>query len=579
MRLLDALELLKRPAPDKAQPLRVYLACSFTPLHLQTFLTAHLRSLLPDRRVNIKIGLYGDLAGNLGGLAPSDSDVLAVVLEWPDLDLRLGVRNLGGWRAEDLPDIMETADQRLSQLGRSLKILSSSLPVVICMPTLPLPPLFFPRTQQGAMHELQLRNALTSFALAISREPGVRIVNPQSLDGHSLAGDRFDLRSEVTTGFPYTMAHASSVAELLAVLIHNPAPKKGLITDLDDTLWAGILGEVGVEGLTWSLDQHAHLHGLYQQFLASLASAGVLLGVASKNDPALVEKAFARTDLLLSREDIFPFEVHWNRKSGSVQRILETWNIGSDAVVFIDDSPMEVAEVKAVFPDMECVVFPQSDYPAFWKMLGRLRDLFGKSVVSTEDEFRLRSIRDAGVLRELSADAPRSLDEFLSLAEAKIRFTFGKSPMDPRALELINKTNQFNLNGARFNEAAWMSHLKDPAKFLLVVNYEDKFGPLGKIAVITGKADRRRLSVDAWVMSCRAFSRRIEHQCLKYLFKKFAAEEIVFDFRETPRNGPLQEFLAQWFNGPLSGNIPISGAAFSAKAPSLYHRVEEEVLG
>jgi FkbH-like protein len=151
--------------------------------------------------------------------------------------------------------------------------------------------------------------------------------------------------------------------------------------------------------------------------------------------------------------------------------------------------------------------------------------------------------------------------------------------MDPRALELINKTNQFNLNGARFNESAWISHLQDPAAFLVVVDYEDKFGPLGKIAVITGKADNRKLFVDAWVMSCRAFSRRIEHQCLKYLFEKFAAEEIVFDFRETPRNGPLQEFFRPWSNGPLSGDIHISGAAFSAKAPSLYHLVEEEVLG
>ncbi|MBE3043746.1 HAD family hydrolase, partial [Candidatus Bathyarchaeota archaeon] len=333
MKLLDALELLKRPASEEAQLLRVYLACSFTPLHLQTFLAAHLRSLLPDRRVDINIGLYGDLSRSLENLKLSDFDIIAVVMEWPDLDLRLGMRNLGGWRATDLPDIVETADRRLAQLGRTLKLLSSSLPVVICLPTLPLPPLFCTPTQQGATHELQLRNALTSFALAVSREPGVRIASAQYLDGLSPARERFDFRSEVMTGFPYTMAHASTVAELLAVLIYNPAPKKGLITDLDDTLWAGILGEVGVEGLAWSLDQHAHLHGLYQRFLASLASAGVLLGVASKNDPVLVENAFSRKDLLLSKEDIFPFEAHWNRKSGSVQRILETWNIGSDTVV------------------------------------------------------------------------------------------------------------------------------------------------------------------------------------------------------------------------------------------------------
>jgi FkbH-like protein len=91
------------------------------------------------------------------------------------------------------------------------------------------------------------------------------------------------------------------------------------------------------------------MHGLYQQFAASLASAGVLIGVASKNDPVMVEQAFDRSDLHITRGDIFPFEINWSRKSESVQRILDTWNINPDSVVFIDDSPMEVAEVKTVF--------------------------------------------------------------------------------------------------------------------------------------------------------------------------------------------------------------------------------------
>jgi FkbH-like protein len=579
LRLLDALELLKRPAPEGDQHLRVYLACGFTPLHLHTFLAAHLRSLLPERRVDVHIGLYGDLAGSLEYLRLGEFDSVAVVLEWPDLDLRLGIRNLGGWRATDLSDILKEAERRLAQLERLVKLLSSSVPVVLCLPTLPLPPLFFTRTQQTATHELRLRNALASFALAVSREPRTKVVNAQYLDEVSPAGGRFDFRSEVMTGFPYSVAHASKVAELLAVLIHNPAPKKGVITDLDDTLWAGILGEVGVESLAWSLDQNAHLHGIYQQFLGSLASAGVLLGVASKNDPTLIEMAFGRKDLLVSRDCIFPFVVHWNPKSGSVQRILETWNIGSDSVVFIDDSPMEVAEVKAAFPDMECLVFPKDDHQAFWKMLWRLREFFGKSVLSAEDEFRLRSIRDANVLRKPPVGTPDSLDEFLSHVEAKIHFTFGKSPEDPRAFELINKTNQFNLNGVRFNESAWVNCLKDPAAFLVVVSYEDKYGPLGKIAVIMGNAADKKVFVDAWVMSCRAFSRRIEHQCLQYLFKKFAAEEILFDFRQTPRNSPLQEFFLQWSNGPLSEKTSISRAMFVARNPSLFHRVEEEILG
>src|SRR5258708_40172043 len=105
---------------------------------------------------------------------------------------------------------------------------------------------------------------------------------------------RLDVQSELLSGFPYQLSHASALAELLAALVRNPIAKKGLITDLDDTLWAGILGESGVDGISWHLEQKAHIHGLNQQFLASLASAGVLIAVASKNDPALVEQAFER---------------------------------------------------------------------------------------------------------------------------------------------------------------------------------------------------------------------------------------------------------------------------------------------
>jgi hypothetical protein len=94
LKLIEALELLKLPAPAETRPLRVFLACGFTPLHLQTFLAAHLRVLFPDRGVDITTGLYGDLQGNLERLDPMGFDALAVVVEWSDLDLRLGLRNL-----------------------------------------------------------------------------------------------------------------------------------------------------------------------------------------------------------------------------------------------------------------------------------------------------------------------------------------------------------------------------------------------------------------------------------------------------------------------------------------------------
>jgi FkbH-like protein len=573
--LIEALELLKRDVPSGMPSFRVFLACGFSPLHLKTFLAAHLRARLPQRRIQIEIGVFGDLAGNIERLDVSEFDALAVVIEWEDLDPRLGIRSLGGWRSGDLRDIVHSATQKTDRLERALTKACRLLPTSCCLPTLPLPPLSPSRPIQSSPCELHLRQLAISLASVICEEARGRVVSAQALDELSSPSGRFDVKSELLTGFPYKLAHASLVGELLAGIIHNPPPKKGLITDLDETLWSGILGEVGVEGICWSLDQHSQMHGLYQQFLSSLASAGVLIGVASKNDPILVKQAFDRKDILLSKDDIFPLEIHWTRKSESVERILKIWNINPDSVIFIDDSPMEVAEVKSAFPEMVCVTFPTADPQAIWGLLYKLRDFFGKSLVSEEDSIRLSSIRSATALRASTQSPRTSAEMFFADAKASIIFNMGRQISDTRAFELVNKTNQFNLNGRRLDETAWANYLKNPASFLLTVTYQDKYGPLGKIAALVGTSEGKKLNVDFWVMSCRAFSRRIEHQCLNFLFTKFGTEEIALDYQATSRNGPFGEFLGQFIESLFSGSIKISKAAFFERTPGLFHSVQE----
>jgi predicted enzyme involved in methoxymalonyl-ACP biosynthesis len=117
--------------------------------------------------------------------------------------------------------------------------------------------------------------------------------------------------------------------------------------------------------------------------------------------------------------------------------------------------------------------------------------------------------------------------------------------------------------------------LKNPASFLLTAIYQDKYGPLGKIAALMGTLEGKTLNVDSWVMSCRAFSRRIEHQCLNFLFTKFQMEEIVFDYQATSRNGPFREFLGQFVDPPSSGSIKVLKAAFFERTPNLFHSVQE----
>ena len=216
MNLIDALERLKGPIAENARPLRVFLACGFTPLHLETFFAAHLHNLYPACRVELNSGLFGDLIGNLERLRPEEYDALAVVIEWPDLDSRLGLRILGGWQVEKLPDIVNSANHSLERLMRALQGISLALPTCICLPTLPLPPLFYTGTQQSSVFELNLRRNLAAFAEAISIGRQVSVVSGQRLDENSPLGKRFDLRTEITQGFPYKTFHASVIGELLA---------------------------------------------------------------------------------------------------------------------------------------------------------------------------------------------------------------------------------------------------------------------------------------------------------------------------------------------------------------------------
>jgi FkbH-like protein len=576
--LIDALEIWKRPVANGASRRRTFLACGFTPLHLKTLLQAELQLRSPETRIEIGTGLFGDLIGNLERLDPAGLEECFAVVEWADLDPRLGIRSLGGWQPSVLPDIVDSAERSAERLLAALGRAGAAVATVVSLPTLPLPPLFFTRPHSASAFELRLHQSVANLATGLSERRGIRILSSQILNEASPAERRLDVKSDVVTGFPYTLEHASAVAELLARLAESRPTKKGLITDLDDTLWSGILGEDGVNGVSWSLENGTHVHGLYQQFLASLAGAGVLIGVASKNDAALVNAAFERTDLRISRKDIFPVEANWSQKSESVKRILETWNVAADSVVFVDDSPMESAEVKAAFPEMECIVFPKSDYQRVWELLRYLRDLFGKQFLTGDDALRLDSIRKSGAWRESIVTRTASADDFLRAAGASITFNVSRDAGDARAFELVNKTNQFNLNGKRFSDSEWLEFFKDPGVFLLTVNYEDKYGALGKIGVLLGAKAARDVRVTAWVMSCRAFSRRIEHQCLNYLFEELGANELTFEYQATPRNGPLQEFFRTLLNVEPADGMRVSRDLFARNAPPLFHQVKKAAV-
>lgn len=572
MKLMEALRICQRPQKETDETCRFALLCGCEPLHLKTFFTARLRESLPAKYPLTETGLYGDLLGNIQRAAAQEQEGAFVLLEWADCDPRLGVRQLGGWKPEQLDDILASTRSALGRLEEAALALVAKTTLVLSLPTLSPPPVAFSPTFQISAFELSLQGLLNGFAQRVAQGGGARILNPAALDRLAPPASRRDVKSEVLFGFPYQVAFADVLAEEATRLLTRLAPKKGIITDLDNTFWKGIVGDIGANSVAWDLEGQGQIHGLYQQLLASLAASGTLIAVASKNDAKAVNEAFQREDLILKEAQIFPMEVHWNAKSESVGRILKAWNIGADSVVFIDDSPMELDEVKTKHPAVECIQFPVNDYPALFDLLTLLRDRFGKSVLSAEDGLRLQSLRQAQELHTLQ-ESGSDLADFLKEANAELQISFAKEPIDSRAYELVNKTNQFNLNGKRYSEAEWKQALSDPDAFLMTVSYADKYGSLGKIAVLQGRKEGDALLLQAWVMSCRAFARHIEYKTLELLFERFQAEKIALDFKKTERNSPTQDLLRVWESEETDAPLSISKSAFEHNRPNLYHTV------
>ncbi len=576
MKLMEALRIYQR-IPSSAKPFRVSLCCGFTPLHLADFLRAHIATAMPDRTVVVTTGLYDDVEGTLRGASWQELDACILALEWSDFDARLGTRRLAGWDPEILPEILADVAANADRWPRFIEPLTASMPVAVSLPTLPVPPVSFEPTWQAGHFETQIAETLARLAAGLSATRGVGVVNLGALDRVSPMASRHDLKSELSTGFPYRISHADALASLLTRLVVPRTPKKGLITDLDDTLWRGIAGDEGAENVAWDLDHHAQVHGLYQQLLRSLGQSGVLLGIASKNDPGVVERVFERPDIIAKSGDFFPVEVNWGPKSASVSRVLRSWNVTPDSVVFIDDSPMELDEVHLAHPDIECILFPKNDPDEVYRLLSRLRDLFGKVSINEEDRIRSVSLRAAARIRQDSGQSGAPVDEFLERAGGRVTFSWQKDPPDPRALELINKTNQFNLNGRRFAEAEWLAYAAQGDTRILLVQYQDKYGPLGKIAALAGRQQGARFCMDVWVMSCRAFSRRIEHRTLQEVFDKCGVQEVLLNFQANSRNAPFAGFVASLLGRPLESPCLISRQEFEKNSPAL-HPAEPSTL-
>jgi FkbH-like protein len=323
--------------------------------------------------------------------------------------------------------------------------------------------------------------------------------------------------------------------------------RKCLVVDLDNTLWGGVVGEVGVQGLVLGEGSGSgEAFKAFQMHLKTMKDRGVLLAVCSKNDERNAVRPFEEhPEMVLKREDFVAFKANWHAKSDNLRAIASELNIGLDALVFADDNPAEREEVRQALPQV--FVLELTADPADYPMIVDATRCFEVSIITEEDRRRSGMYRQQSQRSELLGTT-RNLGEFLTSLEMRATIC----PFEPvsfaRITQLVNKTNQFNLTTRRLTGAEVAALAISPAHFTRTVRLNDRFGDHGLVTVLFGRIEADTLTLDGWLMSCRVLNRGIEQLLLNEVVaaaSRLGVTQIVGRYIPTDRNALVKDLYKE----------------------------------
>lgn len=306
--------------------------------------------------------------------------------------------------------------------------------------------------------------------------------------------------------------YADHVCRLIAAL--RGKSRKCLILDLDNTVWGGVIGDDGLEGIVIGQgDPTGEAHLQVQRTALMLRERGVVLAVSSKNTDEIARQPFRKhPEMLLSEDHIAVFQANWNDKATNIKAIAEEMSLGLDAMVFLDDNPAERELVRKVLPEVAVPELPED--PALYARTLLAAGYFEAVAYSNEDRQRAGFYQDNARRVALLSQAG-DMNAYLASLDMTITF----QPFDEigraRISQLINKSNQFNLTTRRYTELEVAEAEHDPECFTLQVRLSDSFGDNGMISVVVCRKAGSDWHVDTWLMSCRVLGRKVENAVLQ----------------------------------------------------------------
>ena len=424
-----------------------------------------------------------------------------------------------------------------------------------------------PIVPAAVAHAIATANAALQARLA--GQDNIGFLLPDEIERVAL-DQRYDAQRDALAHIPFSDSHFASLALALARRIHalRATPAKVLVLDCDNTLWRGVVGEDGVAGITLSAPYLA-----LQAFALAQQRKGVLLCLASKNSEADVLDVLAqRSDMCLRSADVVAHRINWLPKAANLRSLAAELNLGLDAFVFMDDNPLECAQMRAELPAVVTLQVPAEDQIVAW--LEHVWN-FDKLATTEEDAKRTQMYRENAARRSLESNAS-DIGEFLAALNLQVDIATPTDDEWARVEQLTQRTNQFNFSTRR-RSAAELKALQAQGAQVLRLRVQDRFGDYGLVGVMIALTRGTALAVDTFLLSCRVLGRGVEHAMLRSLGERASAlglASVDLELISSARNEPARAFAdsvaAAWAQADAAGchyAIPVAQALLIAHQP------------
>jgi FkbH-like protein len=324
--------------------------------------------------------------------------------------------------------------------------------------------------------------------------------------------------------------------------------KKVLVLDLDNTIWGGVIGDDGLEGIKIAQgDSRGEAHLAVQRLALDLRQRGIVLAVSSKNTDSVAREPFEKhPEMLLKLDHIAVFQANWNDKATNIQAIAEELVLGLDAMVFLDDNPVERGLVRKLLPQVAVPELPQD--PAGYARTLSAAGYFEAVAFASEDMKRAGFYQDNAKRANLQKQVG-GVDAYLASLDMTITFQPFDTTGRARIVQLINKSNQYNLTTRRYTDPEILDAENDPQVFTLQVRLADIFGDNGMISVVICRpTESGDWEIDTWLMSCRVLGRKVEHMILREILEHARAAgigKLCGVYKPTERNKLVIDHFAR----------------------------------